>query len=134
MYMWLWQPILINPFIHLYALYIAYFYLFIFTSLFTSLIYFIMSIEISGNKLLLDGFIYFRSKIHKSKIYWECRRLRLNRDCNARAITNDPAPGEPVHIIKGSTESPHSHPPNHDIATTNHGHDQPRTTEPPSCE
>lgn len=63
-----------------------------------------------GTKLIIDGYIYLRSRKHKGKVYWDCRRLRA-KECTARAITAD-SDTEPLIVFKGPRESPHSHPPN----------------------
>ena len=66
--------------------------------------------KIIDNKLHIDGYIYYRSKSVKERIYWECNRLRVGL-CTARAITNDPAEGQRVVVFKGPDKSEHSHPP-----------------------
>lgn len=73
-----------------------------------------MNAEIVNNKLILDGYIYYHSKYAGNRRQWECVRLRLG-ECSARAVTNNPADGEPLIVIRGIAESPHSeHPPNFD--------------------
>lgn len=64
-----------------------------------------------GTKLSVDGYMYIRSRKQRERIYWDCQKLR-GKECTARAITNDPAPGEAFILIKGPAESPHAHPPN----------------------
>lgn len=67
--------------------------------------------QIVEKKLLLDGYVYLRSRIVKEKIYWDCRLVR-GGTCSARAITINPASPADVVVLKGPTESKHSHPPN----------------------
>ena len=67
--------------------------------------------EIKDKKLLVDGYIYVQSRQGNGKIYWDCRRVR-SRECRARAITNEPAPGQVIVLLKGPQESKHSHLPN----------------------
>ena len=42
--------------------------------------------EIVGNKLLIDGFVFIRSKTIKGRTYWDCNRLH-QREYSARAIS-----------------------------------------------
>ena len=70
-----------------------------------------MQPKVEGNKLLLDGYVYYRSRRAKNKTYWDCNKLRA-KECTARAITNEPDPSQPLVVLKGPTESPHLHPPN----------------------
>lgn len=56
--------------------------------------------------------VYYHAKTHREKRHWECRNLRLSKDCTARAVTNNPRPREELVLIKGPTQSPHSHAPN----------------------
>ena len=44
--------------------------------------------KVVDNKLLLDGYIYVKSRSQKGRTYWDCRRLR-RRECTARAVTTD---------------------------------------------
>lgn len=67
--------------------------------------------EIQDKKLLIDGYIYVRSRSANGRIYWDCRNVR-KRECSARAITNEPKPGEEVVIFKGPQDSVHTHAPN----------------------
>lgn len=66
--------------------------------------------EIKGNKLFIDGFTYLKSRTGKGRVYWDCARVR-QRQCSARAITNQPKAGEPLLVLKGPTDSAHLHPP-----------------------
>lgn len=69
--------------------------------------------EIVENCLILNGYLYYHSRdVGANRQHWVCRRERL-KECNARAITNRPKPGEAVIILKGIEQSPHEHPPNH---------------------
>ena len=70
-----------------------------------------MAPTIEGNKLLLDGFVYYRSRRAKGRQYWDCNRVRA-KECTARAVTNDPGPNEQLVIFKGPSVSSHQHPPN----------------------
>ena len=67
--------------------------------------------EIQGKKLLLEGFVYLRSRVTEAKIYWDCSRVRSGQ-CSARAITNNPAVPVNVVVFKGPDASKHSHAPN----------------------
>lgn len=69
--------------------------------------------KIVDKKLLLDGYIYLKSKTHKGKTYWDCKRVR-QRECTARAITMQVR--EEVVVLKGPRLSPHQHPPNREEA------------------
>lgn len=68
--------------------------------------------KVVGTKLLVDGFVYVRSRVRDSKTYWDCRRLR-SRECRARAVSMLAADGA-VIVIRGPLESTHSHPANED--------------------
>ncbi|KAJ8685810.1 hypothetical protein QAD02_021603 [Eretmocerus hayati] len=64
--------------------------------------------KIVGLKLVIEGFIYVRSKAGQNgKLHWACQRLRKGK-CSARAGTVQS--GENITIIKGPDESKHSHP------------------------
>lgn len=65
---------------------------------------------ISETRLVINGFLYFRSKEDEAsnKIYWDCRRVRDN-ECKARAITSFSKPGSDFTILKGPRESLHEH-------------------------
>lgn len=67
--------------------------------------------QIVDKKLLVDGYVYLRSRIVKEKIYWDCRLVRTGL-CAARAITNNPPAPTDVILLKGPEQSSHSHPPN----------------------
>ena len=67
-----------------------------------------MNVQIVGNKLFINGYIYYHSKY---RTQWECVRLRAG-ECKTRAVTNNPAEGEELVVIRGPSESPHAHPPN----------------------
>ena len=70
-----------------------------------------MSAKIVDNKLLINGFVYYRGKIRGSKQHWECKRYRLDKDCTARATTNLIVPGAAIVVYKGPVQSEHQ--PNH---------------------
>lgn len=70
-----------------------------------------MNVELVGNKLIIDGFLYYHSKRKGSHRQWECVRLKAG-ECKARAVTNDPPEGQPLTVLKGIDASPHEHPPN----------------------
>ena len=74
--------------------------------------------KIENNKLIIDGFVYVKSRTSKDhdKIYWDCRKVR-SKECRARAITDVPAPGSAVVVLKGPVQSPHEHAPNRDECT-----------------
>lgn len=67
--------------------------------------------EISGNKLLLDGYVYVRSRARGDRVYWDCQRTK-RKECQGRAVTNQPRPGEEIVVYRGPAESPHLHAPN----------------------
>lgn len=62
--------------------------------------------------MFLEGYIYQRSRLAEGRAYWVCRKY-YRKECNARAVTSDPALGA-VTIFKGPADSPHAHPPNTD--------------------
>lgn len=66
-------------------------------------------VKIIGKKLLVDGFVYLRSRVREEKSYWDCRRVR-SRECKARAVSMPGVDGGIV-VIRGPQESAHSHPP-----------------------
>ena len=66
--------------------------------------------EISGGKLLVDGYVYVRSRTRGSRVYWDCQRTK-RKECTGRAVTNDRA-GDELVLYRGPTESPHQHAPN----------------------
>lgn len=70
-----------------------------------------MRAKIIGKKLLVDGYVYLRSSVTEEKIYWDCNRVR-NGHCTARAITNNPTLPTDVIVLKGPSESKHTHAPN----------------------
>lgn len=66
------------------------------------------------NKLFIEGYIYYKSKTHNGKVYWDCIRTKT-KECTGRAITSAPQPGqEEVTLYKGPAESAHLHAPNRD--------------------
>lgn len=69
---------------------------------------------LSDTKLILDGFIYLRSRKAGNRVYWDCKKLR-SKECSARAVTLFSVDGEIV-VIKGPGHAPHSHPPNREEA------------------
>lgn len=71
--------------------------------------------EISEGKLLVDGYVYVRSRVRGNRAYWDCQRTKM-KQCTARAVSNNPKPGEDVVIYRGPTVSVHSHPPNREEA------------------
>ena len=71
--------------------------------------------KVIGKKLQIDGYMYVRSREAKSKIYWDCRRVRSG-ECKARAITTAPRDDGSVTVLKGPKESEHTHPPNREEA------------------
>ena len=73
---------------------------------------------INDTRLLLGGFVYVRSKKPvNNRVYWECKKLR-NNECSAREITISGNGQGTVSVVKGPTESPHSHAPNREFAAT----------------
>lgn len=70
-----------------------------------------MSAEIVGNKLILDGYVYYHGKYADARRHWECRRLRT-KECTARVVTNNPQPGEALIVFKKGFHV--DHPPNYD--------------------
>ena len=76
-----------------------------------------MEPEIVGNKLIMDGFIYYRSTKNAKKTYWECKRYCENKSCTARAITatlvsTERTPVTQFTAFEHPTPKAHSHPPN----------------------
>lgn len=69
-----------------------------------------MAPEICGNQMYLNGFAYQRARVSNGRAYWACKKS-YRKECTGRAITSDPADGEPVEVYK---ESQHQHPPNVD--------------------
>ena len=67
--------------------------------------------RIEDKKLLLDGFVYVRSRESNGRMYWDCRLVR-SRQCGARAITSIPRVSAPIVVYKGPDVSTHSHAPN----------------------
>ena len=67
--------------------------------------------EIKDKKFYIDGYTYVRSREAKGRIYWDCRKVRSG-ECSARAVTNNPKPGEEVVVYKGPAESMHNDVPN----------------------
>ena len=72
--------------------------------------------QVVGGKLHVDGYIYVRSRVAKSKTYWDCRQVRSGT-CKARAITTESAAAGKVTILKGPKESSHVHPPDREEAS-----------------
>lgn len=69
-------------------------------------------VKIIGSKLIVDGFLYHKSrdKPELEKSYWDCTRLR-KKECRARAITSLADDDQIPHIYKGPIHEPfHSHP------------------------
>ena len=69
-----------------------------------------MAAEISGKQMYLNGFAYQKSRAVNGRVYWVCKKS-YRKECTGRAVTSDPADGEPVEVFK---ESVHSHAPNVD--------------------
>lgn len=61
-----------------------------------------------GTKLVLNGYVYLRSKCDKVKAYWNCNRLR-KKECKVRAITVNKEPGASVTVLRELSR--HEHPP-----------------------
>ena len=72
-----------------------------------------MDAKIIDMKLHVSGYVYYKSRTQRGKIYWECRLLKAGQ-CTARAITTDVIPPAVPVVYKGPAESPHSHPANVD--------------------
>ncbi len=76
-----------------------------------------MIAEIKDKQVDLEGYVYQCSHIAKKCANWVCRKY-YRKECNARAITSDPADDAPItipiKIFKGPEESLHSYPPNVD--------------------
>jgi hypothetical protein len=66
-----------------------------------------MAANIDGKQMYLNGFAYQRARKSNGRLYWACKRSYA-KECRGRAITSDPADGEPVEVFK---ESSHTHPP-----------------------
>lgn len=69
------------------------------------------NVVLVGSKLIIDGFLYHKSRdvVEKEKSYWDCTRLR-KKECRSRAITSLAREGEVPHIYKGPQHAPHEHP------------------------
>ena len=61
------------------------------------------------NKMLLDGYVFNRSKPAGNTTYYKCRRVP-RKECTATAVTKRAANGVTI-VTKGPRESPHEHPP-----------------------
>lgn len=59
-----------------------------------------------GEKLLLKGFVYYKSRTVGVKKYWRCNRMK-NKECNSTAITT--LREEKIEVLK---EVQHDHAPN----------------------
>ncbi|KAJ8682127.1 hypothetical protein QAD02_017919 [Eretmocerus hayati] len=74
------------------------------------------NIILIGSKLIIDGFIYHKSrdKPELEKTFWDCTRLR-KKEYRARAISTLARDGEVPRILKGPQHEPfHSHAPDQD--------------------
>lgn len=69
-----------------------------------------MPAEIIANKLHLDGYIYYKSRVRNEKTYWDCRKTK-RKECTARAVTIVNVSDGNIEVLKGPTDSSHSHPP-----------------------
>lgn len=67
--------------------------------------------KIVGTKLIIDGFIYIKSRKRNGRTYWDCQKLRAGV-CNARAVTTTAAVGNALNVESGPSTSKHDHPPN----------------------
>lgn len=72
-------------------------------------------VTLVNGQLHLDGFIYIRSRSGKSRVYWDCRKVRSG-ECKGRAVTTEPTEDEEVIVLRGPKDSPHTHPPNREEA------------------
>lgn len=72
-----------------------------------------MVAKIVDGKLHVAGYVYYKSKAQRGRIYWECRLVK-QKQCTARAISTDASPPANLVLLKGPAESAHSHPPNVD--------------------
>jgi len=70
-----------------------------------------MPAETVDNKLLIDGYTYYKARAEKGKIYWACRRGK-EKESSAPAITLERLVDGNIEVIKGPSELKHSHPPN----------------------
>lgn len=62
-----------------------------------------------GKDLLLNGYMYIKSKQRYAKTHWECIYVR-SKLCKARAVTT--FIGGQLTVLKGPRKSPHNHAPN----------------------
>lgn len=71
-----------------------------------------MEPQIIGKRLIMDGFIYYKTTSTAKRIYWECKRYRLG-ECKSRAITELPNPTTgKLNVIKRPALQDHAHSPN----------------------
>ena len=72
-----------------------------------------MEAQLIGSKLRVGGYIYVSSKVDHDRKYWDCVRTR-RQECTVRAVTRVGASG--LVLLRGPSESPHTHAPNVDAA------------------
>lgn len=71
--------------------------------------------EIVGvNRLLVEGFVYVKSRSDGNRTYWDCYKVRRG-ECKGRATTVSTG-GSNFVITKGPRQSQHTHPPNREFA------------------
>ncbi|KAJ8680293.1 hypothetical protein QAD02_016080 [Eretmocerus hayati] len=80
-----------------------------------------MNVTVLGSKLIIDGFLYHKSRDipEKDKSYWDCTRLR-RKECRARAFSSLARDENVPAIFKGLQYEPkHSHPPDQETSFSN---------------
>ena len=66
--------------------------------------------KIVGGKLLINCFVYVKSRRRGDRVYWDSIRVR-DKECKAGAITAAAAaPEAQIIVLRGTAESNHMHP------------------------
>ncbi|XP_014230944.1 mothers against decapentaplegic homolog 4 isoform X2 [Trichogramma pretiosum] len=92
----------------------------------------ISSIVSDGNILLLDGFLYIKSKEVEGRIYWECERKHAISDCDVTIETSDPSTRlDKLCVFRPAKDEAHSHPPRPTDCLDEYLKDTKRRGEPP---
>jgi len=68
----------------------------------------------NGKKLIIDGFVYVKSRERGTRMYWDRQKVRPG-ECTAQAVTSlIKRPLDSITVLSGPTTSRLSHPPNQD--------------------
>ncbi|KAL6958760.1 hypothetical protein U1Q18_042395 [Sarracenia purpurea var. burkii] len=72
--------------------------------------------KIIDKKLILNGFVYVKSKDEKNgpKTCWDCRLVR-QKTCKVRAITTKRPNSAEIVVLKGGELNSHEYPPNQEL-------------------